>query len=75
MVVNALINRIEVSGDYKVKIDFNFDFEQFTNSLSIATKKDEQSVCALCPAFYRLSISFAVYMHLTSLERLCFCPF
>jgi transcriptional regulatory protein LevR len=31
MVVNALINRIEVSRDYKVKIDFNFDFEQFTN--------------------------------------------
>ena len=36
MVVNALINRIEVSRDYKVKIDFNFDFEQFTNGLDIA---------------------------------------
>ena len=36
MVVNALINRIEVSRDYKVKIDFNFDFEQFTNGLDHA---------------------------------------
>ena len=36
MVVNALINRIEVSRDYKVKIDFNFDFEQFTQGLDIA---------------------------------------
>ena len=36
MVVNALINRIEVFRDYKVKIDFNFDFEQFTNGLDHA---------------------------------------
>ena len=36
MVVNALINRIEVFRDYKVKIDFNFDFEQFTNGLDYA---------------------------------------
>ena len=36
MVVNALVNRIEVSRDYKVKINFNFDFEQFTNDLDIA---------------------------------------
>lgn len=36
MVVNALINRIEVFRDYKVKIDFNFDFEQFTQGLDIA---------------------------------------
>ncbi len=35
-VVNALINRIEVFRDYKVKIDFNFDFEQFTNGLDHA---------------------------------------
>lgn len=36
MVVNALINRIEVFRDYKVKIDFNFDFDQFTNGLDHA---------------------------------------
>ena len=36
MAVNAFVNRIEVSGDYKVKIDFNFDLEQFTTSLDIA---------------------------------------
>ncbi len=34
--VDALINRIEVFRDYKVKIDFNFDFEQFTNGLDHA---------------------------------------
>ena len=33
MVVNALINRIEVFREYKVKIDFNFDFEQFQSGL------------------------------------------
>ncbi len=36
MVVNALINRIEMFRDYKVEIDFNFDFEQFTNGLDHA---------------------------------------
>ena len=34
--VSNEINRIEVFRDYKVKIDFNFDFEQFTNGLDHA---------------------------------------
>ena len=31
-----LIDGFEVFRDYKVKIDFNFDFEQFTQGLDIA---------------------------------------
>ena len=34
--LNALINLIEISRDYEVQIDFNFDFEQFTQGLDIA---------------------------------------
>ena len=29
MIVNCLIKRVEVSRGYKLKIEFNIDFEQF----------------------------------------------
>ena len=36
MIVNYLIKRVEVSRGYKLNIEFNIDFEQFTNGLEIA---------------------------------------
>lgn len=33
MIVNCLINRVEVYRGYKLKIDFNFDYQQFLNGL------------------------------------------
>ena len=35
MIVNCLIKRIEVYRDYKLHIDFNIDFEQFSMGLDI----------------------------------------
>ncbi len=35
MIVNCLIRRIEVYRDYKLHIDFNIDFEQFSLGLDI----------------------------------------
>ena len=37
MIVNCLIKRVEVYRDYKLHIDFNIDFEQFTGGLDIVT--------------------------------------
>lgn len=36
MIVNCLIKRVEVYRDYKLHIDFNIDFEQFSAGLDIA---------------------------------------
>ncbi len=33
MIVNCLIKRVDVCRDYKLKIDFNFNFEQFVAGL------------------------------------------
>ena len=33
MIVNCLIRRVDVFSDYKLKIDFNFDFQQFINGI------------------------------------------
>ena len=33
MIVNCLIRRVDVCRDYKLKIDFNFDFQQFINGI------------------------------------------
>ena len=35
MIVNCLIKRIEVYRDYKLHIDFNIDFEQFSLGLDM----------------------------------------
>lgn len=35
MIVSCLIKRVEVYRDYKLHIDFNIDFEQFTGGLDI----------------------------------------
>jgi len=35
MIVNCLIKRIEVFRDYKLHIDFNIDFEQFSLGLDM----------------------------------------
>ena len=35
MIVNCLIKRVEVYRDYKLHIDFNIDFEQFSMGLDI----------------------------------------
>ena len=35
MIVNCLINRVEVYRDYKLHIDFNIDFEQFSLGIDI----------------------------------------
>lgn len=35
MIVNCLIKRIEVYRNYKLHIDFNIDFEQFSMGLDI----------------------------------------
>ena len=37
MIVSCLIKRVEVYRDYKLHIDFNIDFEQFTGGLDIVT--------------------------------------
>ena len=37
MIVNCLIKRIEVYRDYKLHIDFNIDFEQFSLGLDVDT--------------------------------------
>ncbi|MGE4276488.1 MAG: hypothetical protein AB7E30_04825 [Lawsonibacter sp.] len=37
MIVNCLIKRIEVYRDYKLHIDFNIDFEQFSMGMDIAS--------------------------------------
>ncbi len=37
MIVSCLIKRIDVYRDYKLHIDFNIDFEQFSGGLDIAT--------------------------------------
>ena len=37
MIVNCLIRRVEVYRDYKLHIDFNIDFEQFSAGLDIVT--------------------------------------
>ena len=33
MIVNCLINRVDVYRGYKLKIDFNFDYQQFLGGL------------------------------------------
>ena len=33
MIVNCLIRRVDVYRDYKLKIDFNFDFQQFISGI------------------------------------------
>ena len=35
MIVNCLIKRVEVYRDYKLHIDFNIDFEQFSMGMGI----------------------------------------
>ena len=35
MIVNCLIKRVEVYRDYKLHIDFNIDFEQFSLGMNI----------------------------------------
>jgi len=35
MIVNCLIKRVDVYRDYKLHIDFNIDFEQFSMGLDI----------------------------------------
>ncbi|MDO5151955.1 MAG: hypothetical protein Q4D50_01160 [Eubacteriales bacterium] len=35
MIVNCLIKRVDVYRDYKLLIDFNIDFEQFSMDLNI----------------------------------------
>lgn len=35
MIVNCLIKRVEVYRDYKLHIDFNVDFEQFSMGMDI----------------------------------------
>lgn len=37
MIVGCLIKRVEVYRDYKLHIDFNIDFEQFSMGLDVAT--------------------------------------
>lgn len=37
MIVNCLIKRVDVYRDYKLHIDFNIDFEQFSAGLDIVT--------------------------------------
>ena len=37
MIVNCLIKRVDVYRDYKLRIDFNIDFEQFCGGLDIVT--------------------------------------
>ena len=37
MIVNCLIRRVEVYRDYKLHIDFNIDFGQFSLGLDIMT--------------------------------------
>ena len=37
MIVNCLIRRVEVYRDYKLHIDFNIDFEQFSLGLDMIT--------------------------------------
>ena len=39
MIVNCLIRRVDVCRDYKLKIDFNFDFQQFINGINCIIKK------------------------------------
>ena len=36
MIVNCLIRRVEVYRDYRLHIDFNIDFEQFSTGLDIS---------------------------------------
>lgn len=36
MIVNCLIRRVEVYRDYRLHIDFNIDFEQFSAGLDIS---------------------------------------
>ena len=33
MIMNCLIRRVDVCRDYKLKIDFNFDFQQFISGI------------------------------------------
>ena len=35
MIVNCLIKRVDVYRDYKLHIDFNIDFEQFSMGIDI----------------------------------------
>ena len=35
MIVNCLIRRVDVYRDYKLKIDFNFDFQQFISGIDM----------------------------------------
>ena len=37
MIVSCLIKRIDVYRDYKLHLDFNIDFEQFSAGLDIVT--------------------------------------
>jgi hypothetical protein len=37
MIVNCLIKRVEVYRDYKLHIDFNIDFEQFSVGMDIVS--------------------------------------
>ena len=37
MIVNCLIRRVEVYRDYKLHIDFNISFEQFSLGLDMTT--------------------------------------
>ena len=36
MIANYMIKRVEVTKGYELKIDFNFNYEQFTNGLDNA---------------------------------------
>ena len=44
MIVNCLIRRVDVFSDYKLKIDFNFNFQQFINGIECIIKKHAVSI-------------------------------
>ena len=41
MIVNCLIKRVEVSRGYKLKVEFNIDFEQFMVGIDKAAKQKD----------------------------------
>lgn len=43
MIVNCLIKRVEVFRGYKLKVEFNIDFEQFIVGIDKAAKQKDPS--------------------------------
>ena len=50
MIVNCLIKRVEVYRDYKLHIDFNIDFEQFSICLLYTSWRSRRIsiICSAC---------------------------